>query len=351
MMELRHWIFQAPGCSNVDVNYNTDGNGGRVILSKTSDRGGNLPNSKHEACMCGDRAQQNQLPFYYYVVQGPAGDNSQAQLHQWLDALRTAYNHLFDIWSQRPPCSGECLIMGGASDAWESYAHSTARSIYFQLRAFAAFDPHALPNACGTKGVMLRFGGMTLNDDGTATCYGKDGWGQTGASCPTEGKIDSNFHQLVTQADDATFFSQAGAPSKLVLQTDQEIVTVSIDSGVHVEYKRSMSCPQPILEFPWRCEQRGGVSDPAACSATSPGPSPATTTSPAPRPSPSPTPSCRVGESVVCPGSLRHCAGNQCCPDGSTCPSASEEFSGCAKGKTEDCTGATVNSEKTSVYI
>merc|ERR1712048_287243 len=127
----------------------------------------------------------------YYAVKGPEKDNSEAQMQQWLDALRTAYNNLFDIWSKRPPCSGECVIMGGASDAWESYAHSTARSIYFQLRAFAAFDPHALKNACGEKGVMLRFGGMTLDQDRRVTCRGKDTWGQTGASCPTIAKLSS----------------------------------------------------------------------------------------------------------------------------------------------------------------
>merc|ERR1740138_2049857 len=33
-------------------------------------------------------------------------------------------------------------------------------------------------------------------------------------------------------------------------------------------------------------------------------------------------PTCEVGESVLCPGSSNGCAGNTCCGDGSTCPSA-----------------------------
>jgi len=32
--------------------------------------------------------------------------------------------------------------------------------------------------------------------------------------------------------------------------------------------------------------------------------------------------SCAIGEFVQCPGSSDRCTGNQCCPDGSTCPSA-----------------------------
>eukprot|EP00931_Biecheleriopsis_adriatica_P052589 TRINITY_DN30620_c0_g1_i1.p1 TRINITY_DN30620_c0_g1~~TRINITY_DN30620_c0_g1_i1.p1 ORF type:complete len:500 (-),score=110.33 TRINITY_DN30620_c0_g1_i1:70-1344(-) len=50
---------------------------------------------------------------------------------------------------------------------------------------------------------------------------------------------------------------------------------------------------------------------------------------------------CAVGDPVDCPGTAKGsstCAGNQCCPDGSTCPSADESFKGCADVKTEDCT-------------
>lgn len=313
MMELRHWIFSPPGCSTVDTNYNTDGNAGRVILSKTSDRGGKLPSSKHEACMCGDRTSQNQLPFYYYVVKGPEKDNSQTQLQSWLDALRTAYNHLFDIWSQRPPCSGECVIMGGASDAWESYAHSTSRSVYFQLRAFASFDPHALPNACGVNGVMLRFGGMTLDDDSAVTCQGKDNWGQTGASCPTIAKIASNFKDIVTVADDSSFFAQAGSPGNIMLETDRAVVTISLDSGVEVKQKRT-SCPKPTLDIPWRCNGRGGISDKAGCASTpNPGPSP---TPPSPQPAPSPHHWVPCSRGQCC---NPHSAVPQYCPGGILC--------------------------------
>jgi len=49
---------------------------------------------------------------------------------------------------------------------------------------------------------------------------------------------------------------------------------------------------------------------------------------------------CQVGDHVNCPGGEAQCAGNQCCPDGSVCPSAEASFTdpiGCAKGKVEDC--------------
>ena len=55
-----------------------------------------------------------------------------------------------------------------------------------------------------------------------------------------------------------------------------------------------------------------------------------------PDPNP-PTPTCNVGEDVKCPGGV-WCAGNQCCPDGSICPSADNAFNGCPDPKLSDCT-------------
>merc|ERR1712048_1236790 len=49
---------------------------------------------------------------------------------------------------------------------------------------------------------------------------------------------------------------------------------------------------------------------------------------------------CRVHDTVMCPGTGLLCAGNQCCLDGSACPSAENTFRGCEKRKTEDCTGS-----------
>jgi len=47
---------------------------------------------------------------------------------------------------------------------------------------------------------------------------------------------------------------------------------------------------------------------------------------------------CSVGQGVSCPGDDDvRCSGNQCCPDGSACPSAEASFSGCAKEKLKDC--------------
>merc|ERR1712113_848742 len=62
-----------------------------------------------------------------------------------------------------------------------------------------------------------------------------------------------------------------------------------------------------------------------------------------PTPSPAPT-HCNVGDAVQCPhlATWQMCAGNQCCPDGSTCPSADNSFKGCQKPKTQDCTSMQV---------
>jgi hypothetical protein len=80
--------------------------------------------------------------------------------------------------------------------------------------------------------------------------------------------------------------------------------------------------------------------------APAPTPAPAPMPSPTPGPAPPPTPAlrpegfCNSGDMVICPGSPDHivCGGNQCCPDGSTCPSAEHSFAGCQSPKTLDCT-------------
>jgi len=88
-----------------------------------------------------------------------------------------------------------------------------------------------------------------------------------------------------------------------------------------------------------------GCGAPKGCDCTTggsptPTPTPAPTPTPSPAPSPVPTPStgtCSVGEAVACP-SGGECGGNQCCSDGSTCPSADNSFTGCGKAKSFDCT-------------
>jgi len=179
--------------------------------------------------------------------------------------------------------------MGGASDSWVTYGKSTARSVLFQLRAFAAFDPYALPNACGTKGVMLRFGGMTLDGD-TVNCFGKGSWGQTGASCPTIAKLPANFHDIVTEENDYTFFAKVGTPSEMTLETDSAVASLSFVDGVSVTEKvgaRGGCGVQPTLDFDWRCKNQGGVSDPKACVWDEPSP-------PSPTPSPPPSAACSL---------------------------------------------------------
>lgn len=78
----------------------------------------------------------------------------------------------------------------------------------------------------------------------------------------------------------------------------------------------------------------GGSPTPSPPAPTPPSPSP----SPPPTPPPSPSPgSCAVGDAVDCT-SGGTCAGDQCCGDLSTCPSAHNDFHGCVSGKSYDCT-------------
>lgn len=52
---------------------------------------------------------------------------------------------------------------------------------------------------------------------------------------------------------------------------------------------------------------------------------------------------CSVGDPTVCPNAGGvGCAGNSCCPDGSTCPSAHPDFACCPAPKKADCTGGVV---------
>merc|ERR1711957_1033906 len=94
-----------------------------------------------------------------------------------------------------------------------------------------------------------------------------------------------------------------------------------------------MCCPKPKEE-----DCTSGI-PPAPTPPAPPSPTPSPTPSPSPPAPPSPQGPCNVGDAVSCPGdSNGNCAGNQCCMDGSTCPSANNDFAGCS-GKTEDCTG------------
>jgi len=62
---------------------------------------------------------------------------------------------------------------------------------------------------------------------------------------------------------------------------------------------------------------------------------------------------CAIGEFVFCPGSDSKCHGNQCCPDGSTCPSAPAAIAeGCGpKKKTCELLSWDVNLRVTSVVF
>lgn len=71
-----------------------------------------------------------------------------------------------------------------------------------------------------------------------------------------------------------------------------------------------------------------------ACPGSAPGPP-----GPTPAPTPAPAgPTCHVGDPVFCPGASYRCAGEECCQDGTTCPSAPNTWHGCRLNKTTDCT-------------
>lgn len=67
----------------------------------------------------------------------------------------------------------------------------------------------------------------------------------------------------------------------------------------------------------------------------------APTSAPTPPPSPLPPSPCNFGDVAKCPGGSIYqpefCSGDQCCQDGSTCPSAHESFNSCPKPKSFDC--------------
>lgn len=68
------------------------------------------------------------------------------------------------------------------------------------------------------------------------------------------------------------------------------------------------------------------------------GGAPAPPPPPPPTPTPTPSGSCNVGDVVQCPGKTTNCAGNQCCPDNSVCPSADDSWDMCTYPKMYDCT-------------
>jgi len=95
----------------------------------------------------------------------------------------------------------------------------------------------------------------------------------------------------------------------------------------------------------WYCGDSPGPSphpSPHPSPRPTPTPSPVPTPpSPTPSPAPSPGGTCAVGENVACPDGASRCQGNQCCGDGSACPSAEKTFSGCELPKSSDCTSST----------
>merc|ERR1712070_1227640 len=98
------------------------------------------------------------------------------------------------------------------------------------------------------------------------------------------------------------------------------------------------TCPQDTV-YTWTlfCPS-GGSPTPAPPTPVPPYPP---TPVPTPPPPPSPSQTCNVGDSVACPAG-EMCGGNQCCSDGSTCPSADNSFSGCPGSKPFDCTTARI---------
>eukprot|EP00441_Pelagodinium_beii_P022905 CAMPEP_0197670690 /NCGR_PEP_ID=MMETSP1338-20131121/75077_1 /TAXON_ID=43686 ORGANISM="Pelagodinium beii, Strain RCC1491" /NCGR_SAMPLE_ID=MMETSP1338 /ASSEMBLY_ACC=CAM_ASM_000754 /LENGTH=377 /DNA_ID=CAMNT_0043250459 /DNA_START=46 /DNA_END=1179 /DNA_ORIENTATION=+ len=103
----------------------------------------------------------------------------------------------------------------------------------------------------------------------------------------------------------------------------------------------------------------GGSSSPSSTPAASlPAPERVTTTTslPAKLPRAAKAPAaksvrCSVGDTVDCPDGKESCAGNQCCSDGSTCPSADASFKECADAKSDDCTKAALEQEERLVLL
>lgn len=56
-----------------------------------------------------------------------------------------------------------------------------------------------------------------------------------------------------------------------------------------------------------------------------------------PAPGPAAAPACQVSATVWCPGHMSQCRGEECCPDGSTCPSAPPAFRQCVETRRGPC--------------
>lgn len=113
-----------------------------------------------------------------------------------------------------------------------------------------------------------------------------------------------------------------------------------VDTQQYSNYPMSMAgLPRGDLPQQYNCNAPGTFS--CQCSI---GPSPPPPAPPGPGPSPPspPDPKCKVGDTVRCPGDPQvNCAGQECCPDGSVCPSAPNGWVNCpTRHKTQDCTTA-----------
>jgi len=112
----------------------------------------------------------------------------------------------------------------------------------------------------------------------------------------------------------------------IVMNGGSSTVNFALQDKVTTSSKTGLTIPARSIQTYTYTATGGPVPSPP-----SPGPSPG----PAPAPGPA---TCQVGDAVMCPGTTYMCAGDQCCQDGTTCPSADSSFQGCALPKTNDCT-------------
>jgi hypothetical protein len=197
--------------------------------------------------------------------------------------------------------------------------------------------PPPAPNTTGT----CQIGDAVKCANGGPVCAGDsccpDGHACPSASsdfagCPKAGKIeDCTSGKNVAQL--AEVVHKASSMKPMALETCQVGDAVKCPNGGPVCAGDSCcpdghACPSASSDFAG-CPKSGKL---ASCIGSGPSP---------PAPPPNKTGTCQVGDAVKCANGGGICAGDSCCPDGHACPSASDGFAGCAKaGKVEDCTGA-----------
>eukprot|EP00929_Paragymnodinium_shiwhaense_P014334 TRINITY_DN122235_c0_g1_i1.p1 TRINITY_DN122235_c0_g1~~TRINITY_DN122235_c0_g1_i1.p1 ORF type:complete len:468 (-),score=54.47 TRINITY_DN122235_c0_g1_i1:51-1454(-) len=140
--------------------------------------------------------------FYLPTVAGkPCADMNSAS--NYLELLRRfvrAFQGMIDIWKLKPACDGKCVITTGALSAWYSYSGPTSVSLLIQLRAWASVKIDGLAGCEGGQAV-LKFGSMSITDDGIVCCPQP----MSGGACQQSFALPSGWATKIAEGSDNDF--------------------------------------------------------------------------------------------------------------------------------------------------